>query len=144
MGKASGGKDKLSLRQSPPSSGTTSARSSHVPLSSSRSTRPVGPFPIVFAGLFIITFSSFWHSLRELPHSTISQSDNAIRASLDNFKYDSKAAHSNLKEVDDPTWIDRIKEDAIPNPALSNGNETFSACLLVMVGGTLLLIFGIS
>lgn len=34
---------------------------------------------------------------------------------------------------DDPTWVDRIREDPIENPPPSNGTETFSACLLVMV-----------
>jgi len=35
--------------------------------------------------------------------------------------------------IDDPYWIDIHREDPLPNPSLTNGNETFSSCLLVMV-----------
>lgn len=81
-------------------------------------------------------------------------SSNSIHASLQNFKQPSiktttsknKAAPKNVQPNtiaaanattgnanDDATLVDRLREDPIPNPPLSNGTETFSACLLVMV-----------
>lgn len=128
-GPISGGKEKVVAASCQPSRLSDVSPRSAV----SRPTRPVGPIPVFFAVLLLVTGSSFWHSIQELPHSTIPGTDtNAIRASLENFKLDSTTHRNKKVDSDDPTWIDRIKEDPIPNPPLSNGNETFSACLLVM------------
>ena len=121
-----------------------------------------GPLPLLFVVLVVVAASSFFHSVSELPHSTsnnhlvgrLQSSRGILHASLQEFKQQQqqqqqqqqpgwraagtvakKGAVPPEKEAgdDDTTWIDKVKEDPIANPPLSNGTDTFSACLLVMV-----------
>ena len=112
---------------------------------SDRRQRGGGPLPWLFVVLLAVATTSFFHSVHELPDHDVVESSSShtsvIHASLQDFKQ-SPIKPTTIKQPqveradaswDDPTWIDRVKEDPIPNPPLPNGNETFSACLLVMV-----------
>ncbi len=96
---------------------------------SRRGQRHAGSFPIFFVVLLVVATTSFFHSFQDLPHSTgITNKSNAMHTSLQNFKL-----QPNRQDEEDPAWIDQLQEDPLPNPPLSNGTQTFSACLLVMV-----------
>lgn len=107
--------------------------------SSSAAPRRPSPLPLLLVVLLVVASTSFFHSLHELPSSDSSSSSghsNAIRSSLDNFKQIptlNKGGPPKPSNEEDPTWVDRQTEKALPNPPLTNGTETFSSCLLVMV-----------
>ena len=114
--------------------------------------RPSGQLPLLLVVVLAVATLSFFHSVQDLPShpSTAGNRDNdnrngnAIHASLQSFKQLARQSRQEFQsppvrdETDDEddataTLVDRLKEDPIPNPPLSNGTETFSACLLVMV-----------
>jgi len=82
--------------------------------------------------ILVLALVSFCQSMNGLPVTE----NLALVESLESFKKPAAEAASALAADPpsdiDTSYIDIVKEDPIPNPPLPSGNETFSACLLVM------------
>ena len=115
--------------------------------------------PLFFIILTLVTLIGFWRTVQDVRLSTSEAGTTVVQSSLQYFKQPPPQSNKTKKKKkkdatttttttsrtttrvvsndddddDDPTWIDRQEEDPLPNPPMSNGTETFSACLLVMV-----------
>jgi hypothetical protein len=81
--------------------------------------------PLMLALLVCVAISSFYHTLNLLPTTS---SDNAIAISLQEFKLGSEQAESSISSSSPHV----PSMQSLPNPVPADGQDSFSACLLVM------------